>query len=100
MLVAYLIVILVNVIIITLGLKLGCMLIRSEMPWSGAVLIAGITTAASIIPYVGIFAGVIALFICLVTIAQLDFWPESVMVTIIIKAVSIAATLAIFVALK
>jgi len=100
MLLAYLVIILVNMIIITLGLKLGCLLIRSELPWMPALLIAGITTGASIIPAVGMFAGVIALFICLVTIAQLDFWPESVMVTIIIKAVSIAATLGLIVAFR
>ncbi len=95
MLVAYIILILVNVFIIGLGVKLGCMLVKHEISVKATLVIAAITTAASLIPAVGLFAGVIALLICLVTIGDVDFWPESIMVTVIIKAVSIAATLLI-----
>ncbi|HYE06279.1 MAG TPA: hypothetical protein VEL07_12270 [Planctomycetota bacterium] len=100
MLLAYLVAIIVNMVIITLGVKLGCKLIGAEQPWIGALLIGGITTLASIIPYIGLFAGIIALLICLSMIANLDLWPESILVTIVIKALSIAATLGMMAAMR
>ena len=100
MLLAYLVAILINMIIITLGVKLGCMILRHELTWIVGLLIAGITTAISLIPAVGIFLGPIALLISLCTLGEMDFWPESIVVTIAVKAVSIAATIGIFVAMR
>jgi hypothetical protein len=100
MILALIIIFLVNVIILTLGVKLGCMVIRHDLEWSRAFMIGGITSAVSIIPSVGPYIGIIALLICLVTLGDMDFWPESIMVTIILKALSIAITLAIIAAMR
>lgn len=100
MLLVYLVAIFINMIIITLGVKLGCMILRHELTWTAGALIAGITTGLSLIPTAGIFLGPIALLICLCTLGELDFWPESIVVTIAVKAVSIVATIGIFVAMR
>ena len=100
MLLAVIISILVNIIIIGLGVKLGCALLKHEISWGGALAIAGIVALASVIPYVGMITGFIALLFCLIRLANLDFWPESIVVSVVIKFVSIGATLIIYAMLK
>ena len=100
MILALIIIVLANLIILSLGVKLGCVVIRHDLEWPRAFMIGAITAGVSIIPSVGAYIGIVVLLICLVTLGEMDFWPESIMVTIILKALSIAITLAIIASMR
>ena len=89
-----------SVLILALGTWVGAKIFSKDVPFLNCAIAAVITAAVGVfVPFGGILSTIV-FFICLVTIVQLDFWPEAVVVWFVVKLINIGLSFAIMGALR
>lgn len=87
---ALIVTVVLEFLILTFGIKVGCLFIAHKLSWQNAMAISAVTVGVGLIPVVGPIAGTVALLGGLVTIGELEFWPDSILVAIIMKIATLA----------
>ncbi|MEI6233565.1 MAG: hypothetical protein WCT04_10965 [Planctomycetota bacterium] len=77
-------------LILSAGTWIGARIWSKDVPFTLCLITAAITVVVSLIPGVGFVLGTVAYLVCLVTIVQLDFWPEAVVVWFVVRAINFA----------